>query len=76
MERINCGIDEITESNSPVLMAGQSYAVVVALNMPESPKNLDLGMFMSCLQMRSTHRNRPKEGGIIRVAKIKLFLNL
>ena len=57
--------DEINENNSPVLMAGQRYAVVVALNMPESPKNLDLGMFMSCLQMRSTHQYKPTEGGII-----------
>jgi len=54
-------------------MAGQSYAVVVALNMPDSPKNLDLGMFISCLQMRSAHRHEPDEGGIIRVAKITLF---
>ena len=57
-------------------MAGQTYAVVVALDMPESPKNLDLGMFMSCLQMRSPHPNRPNEGGIIRVAKFEPFCTI
>jgi len=42
-----------TPSGSAVLMAGQAYTVMVALRMPESPKNTDLGMFMSCLQMKS-----------------------
>jgi len=44
------------DANSPVLMAGQPYTVVVALNMPESPQNLDLGMFMSCLQVVSSDK--------------------
>lgn len=44
------------ERNSPVLMAGQPYTVVVALNMPESPRNLELGMFMSCLQVLSGNK--------------------
>jgi len=44
------------ERPSPVLMAGQPYTVVVALNMPESPRNLDLGMFMSCLQVASSDK--------------------
>lgn len=42
-----------TTKGSAVLMAGQVYTVMVALRMPESPKNSDLGMFMSCLQMKS-----------------------
>jgi len=42
-----------TSKGSAVLMAGQIYTVMVALRMPESPKNSDLGMFMSCLQMKS-----------------------
>ena len=59
--------------NAPVLMAGQSYSVVVALNMPESPQNLGLGMFMSCLQMRSTDQYQSKIADNIRVAKIMPF---
>jgi hypothetical protein len=44
--------------------------------MPESPRNLELGMFMSCLQVLSTNPQKSnKDGnlrmddGIIRVAK-------
>merc|ERR1712018_745046 len=37
-------------------MAGQPYIVVVALNMPESPRNLELGMFMSSLKVVSSHK--------------------
>ena len=50
-------------------MAGQPYTVVVGLNLPESPKNLELGMFMSCLQVLSTNPKKSNNGGIIRVAK-------
>lgn len=42
-----------TPSGSAVLMAGQAYTVMVSLRMPESPKNTDLGMFMSCLKMKA-----------------------
>ena len=58
------------DGHSPILMSGQGYTVVVALSMPESPRNLDLGMFMSCLEVHATNQHRPKEEGIIRVAKI------
>ena len=39
-------------STPPILMAGQAYTVVLALEMPDSPKNLELGMFMSCLDLK------------------------
>ena len=59
------------ERTSPVLMAGQPYTVVVALNMPESPRNLDLGMFMSCLQVASSDKStKSGKKEIIRVPKI------
>ena len=52
-------------------MAGQPYTVVVALNMPESPRNLDLGIFMSCLQVASSDKTaKSGKEEIIRVAKI------
>ena len=52
-------------------MAGQPYTVVVALNMPESPRNLDLGMFMSCLKVASSDKTaKSGKEEIIRVAKI------
>ena len=52
-------------------MAGQPYTVVVALNMPESPRNLDLGMFMSCLQVASSDKTtKSGKEEIIRVAEI------
>lgn len=35
-----------------LLMVGQSYRVIVQIEMPESPQNLDLGMFMVCGEMR------------------------
>lgn len=33
-------------------MVGQAYRVIVQIDMPESPQNLDLGMFMVCGEMR------------------------
>lgn len=33
-------------------MVGQAYKVIVNIEMPESPQNLDLGMFMVCAEMR------------------------
>ena len=36
-----------TPSGSAVLMAGQAYTVMVALRMPESPKNTDLVRYMA-----------------------------
>lgn len=33
-------------------MVGQAYRVIVQIEMPESPQNLDLGMFMVCGEMR------------------------
>ncbi len=36
-----------------ILMAGQPYLVAVELEMPESPPNWQVGMFMSCLQLRT-----------------------
>uniref|UniRef100_A0A336MJT5 Seipin n=1 Tax=Culicoides sonorensis TaxID=179676 RepID=A0A336MJT5_CULSO len=35
-----------------LLMVGQPYRVLVTLEMPESPKNYDAGMFMVCAEMR------------------------
>ncbi|XP_073829852.1 lipid droplet biogenesis associated protein seipin [Musca autumnalis] len=35
-----------------LLMVGQSYRVIIQIEMPESPQNLDLGMFMVCGEMR------------------------
>ena len=56
---------------SPVLMAGQPYIVVVALNMPESPRNLELGMFMSSLRVVSSHKaTKTGKEETIRVDKI------
>ena len=50
---VNFNLVAGTRSSAPVLMSGQAYSVVVGLRMPESPKNIDLGMFMSCLQMKT-----------------------
>ncbi|CAB0045098.1 unnamed protein product [Trichogramma brassicae] len=36
-----------------IFMVGQPYKVNLQLEMPESPANKDLGMFMVCAQMRS-----------------------
>lgn len=33
-------------------MVGQPYRVTVNIDMPESPQNIDLGMFMVCAEMR------------------------
>lgn len=33
-------------------MVGQAYKVIVNIDMPESPQNLELGMFMVCAEMR------------------------
>ena len=33
-------------------MVGQAYRVIVNIEMPESPQNLELGMFMVCAEMR------------------------
>uniref|UniRef100_A0A1A9V2Z0 Seipin n=1 Tax=Glossina austeni TaxID=7395 RepID=A0A1A9V2Z0_GLOAU len=35
-----------------LLMVGQAYRVLINIDMPESPQNLDLGMFMVCAEMR------------------------
>ncbi|XP_063707850.1 seipin [Culicoides brevitarsis] len=35
-----------------LLMVGQPYRVLVTLDMPESPKNQEAGMFMVCAEMR------------------------
>ena len=40
-----------TPSGSAVLMAGQAYTVMVALRMPESPKNTDL---VSALELHTS----------------------
>ena len=40
-----------TPSGSAVLMAGQAYTVMVALRMPESPKNTDL---VSALELQTS----------------------
>ncbi|XP_037954561.1 seipin [Teleopsis dalmanni] len=37
-----------------LLMVGQAYKVIVNIEMPESPQNLDLGMFMVCAEMRDS----------------------
>ena len=63
----------ISQSNTPILMSGQAYTVVVGINMPESPRNRDLGMFMSCLQIHSVNRKPPKKDEIIRVASSSSF---
>ena len=58
-------------------MAGQPYTVVVALNMPESPRNLELGMFMSCLQVLSGNKaQKSDKEEIIRVANIFFLILL
>ncbi len=33
-------------------MVGQPYRVYLSIDMPESPQNQDLGMFMVCAEMR------------------------
>lgn len=35
-----------------LLMVGQPYRIIVNIDMPESPKNQELGMFMVCAEMR------------------------
>lgn len=40
-----------------LLMVGQPYRVLVHIDMPESPQNLDLGMFMVCAEMRDELTN-------------------
>lgn len=35
-----------------LLMIGQPYRIIVNIDMPESPKNQDLGMFMVCAELR------------------------
>lgn len=40
-----------------LLMVGQAYRVLVNVEMPESPQNLDLGMFMVCAEMRDSELN-------------------
>ena len=47
------GTGLLSSSDAPVLMAGQAYTVTVMLEMPESPVNRKLGMFMNCLQLRT-----------------------
>ncbi|XP_045508029.1 seipin [Colias croceus] len=37
---------------SYVLMSGQPYRIKIVMDVPESPNNKNLGMFMVCLQMR------------------------
>ncbi|VVD01027.1 unnamed protein product [Leptidea sinapis] len=38
---------------SYVLMSGQPYRIKLVMDVPESPSNKELGMFMVCLQMRA-----------------------
>ncbi|KAK7580396.1 hypothetical protein V9T40_001025 [Parthenolecanium corni] len=38
-----------------LLMMGQQYKFFVQLEMPESPVNKDLGMFMVCVQLKDKH---------------------
>lgn len=40
-----------------LLMVGQAYRVLVNIEMPESPQNLELGMFMVCAEMRDSGMN-------------------
>jgi seipin len=40
-----------------LLMVGQPYRVLVHIDMPESPKNQNLGMFMVCAEMRDQQTN-------------------
>ncbi|XP_065346788.1 seipin isoform X2 [Cloeon dipterum] len=40
-----------------LLTFGQKYRIYLTLDMPESPKNKDLGMFMVCLSMRDKDAN-------------------
>lgn len=37
-----------------LLMQGQEYKVAIQIDMPESPKNRDLGMFMVCSELRDS----------------------
>lgn len=37
-----------------LLMQGQEYKVKITIDMPESPKNQDLGMFMICSELRDS----------------------
>ena len=56
-------------------MAGVPYTVVVALNMPESRRNLDLGMFMSCIQVASSDKStKSGKKEMIRVPKSFSYL--
>ncbi|XP_017483445.1 PREDICTED: seipin isoform X1 [Rhagoletis zephyria] len=38
-----------------LLMVGQAYRVVVQIEMPETPQNLEFGMFMVCGEMRDNN---------------------
>ena len=43
----------VFSDRDPVLMTGQPYTVAIIIEMPESPINRQLGMFLNCLQMIS-----------------------
>ena len=42
----------LSERARAVLMTGQAYTVAVGVEMPESPGNRELGMFMNCVQLK------------------------
>lgn len=43
--------------NQQLLMIGQPYRVLVMIDMPESPNNQNLGMFLVCGEMRDSRGN-------------------
>ena len=50
---LNGTIELSTDQNPPVLLDDQAYTLSLQLEMPESKVNQELGMFMTCAQVRS-----------------------
>ena len=46
---------------SPTLMSGQNYALSIELEIPDSPENRQMGMFMTCAQLKSSSDTILKE---------------
>ena len=56
---LNASVILAGQNQRSVLMAEQDYVLSLSLEMPESPVNRDLGMFMTCAQMMNKNRLEP-----------------
>jgi seipin len=55
----NASIDFQTKKNG--LMTGQPYSINLLLEVPDSPQNQDMGMFMSCIHIMGTEGKSIKD---------------